>query len=331
MKIIYFHRKSSPLAMSIEENFKDFIAKMAESNDVEVFSVPYAGGNPINLWRNIRFIRKHSTKDGINHITGDIHYGILGLIGRKSVLTIHDDYAMRTAHRGPLDKLYKYIFWIWLPIKFASAVVCTTPSVLKSIKKYYNSKKMQVITHQYLPPIFSPKHKPFNKECPVFLQIGTEKHKNLETTIEVIKGMNVKLHVLNKMTDKQIELCHKYNIDFTNRYGLPFNEVVAEYDNADIVLFPTLFEGLGMPTLEAQAAGKPVITTNKEPMNWVAGPEGALFLDNPLDVNEYKAKLKLLIDDEALRNHLIKNGLNNIKRFTLDNAIKLYGDVYNRL
>ncbi|WP_072530996.1 glycosyltransferase [Bacteroides ilei] len=330
MKIIYFHRKPS-LANSIEENFKDFIAKMGENNDVEVFSMPYTGGNPINLWRNIRFIRKHSTKDGINHITGDIHYGILGLIGRKSVLTIHDDYAMRMAHRGPLDKLYKYIFWIWLPIKLASAAVCTNPFVLKSIQRYYNNKKLQVITHHHLPPIFSPKNKPFNKECPVLLQTGTAVNKNLETTIEVIKGMNVKLRVLKKMTDKQIELCKKYNIDFTNRYGLPFSEVVAEYDNADIVLFPTLFEGLGVPTIEAQAAGKPVITTNKEPMNWVAGPDGALLLDNPLDVEEYKSKLIQLINDESLRNRLITNGLNNIKRFSLENAIKLYWELYCKL
>lgn len=330
MKIIFFHRKGGNGNISIQENFRPIISEINKNNEVKVYSVPYDGSNPIHIIKNILFIRKHSSREGVNHISGDIHYGILGLIGRKSVLTIHDDYAIRQAKRGFLDKLYKWFFWIYLPIKFAKAPICTTPSTLKNIKKLYNSKKLQVITHHVVPMGLLDIGKPFNKEYPRLLQIGTANNKNLETTIEVVRGMHCKLIILKPLKERQIRMLQNYHIDYDNKYDLPYEEVIKEYQECDIVLFPSLFEGLGVPIFEGQAAGKPVITTNKEPMSWTAG-EGAVLLDDPLNVKEYRHKLMCVIENDEYRNELIAKGKENAKRFSIDNAVAKYMTLYKSL
>jgi glycosyltransferase involved in cell wall biosynthesis len=330
MEIVFFYRNGRNGAVSIQENFTPLIEKMKRDNELYIYNVPYDGSNPIHLLKNILFIRKHSTKKGVNHISGDIHYGILGLLGRKSVLTIHDDYAIRQAKRGYLDKIYKWIFWIYLPIKFAKAPICTTPSTLRNIKNLYNSSKLRVITHHVVPKGLVDVHKPFNKGCPRLLQIGTANNKNLETTIKVVKDIKCKLIILKPLKLEQTQLLNEAHVDYENRYNLPYDEVIKEYQQCDVVLFPSLFEGLGVPIFEGQAAGKPVITTNKEPMNWTAGG-GAVLLNDPLDVEEYRNKLMRIINDDDYRNDIVVKGKENVKRFSLDNAVAKYMELYKSL
>ena len=330
MEIVFFHRNGSLGAVSIQVSFHPIIEEMKKKNDVRVYTMPYYGSNPIHLLKNILFIRKHSSLHGINHITGDIHYGILGLIGRKSVLTIHDDYAIREARRGVLDKMYKWFFWIYLPIRLAKAPVCITPSTLKNIKKYYNSNKLLVFTHHSVPKILFPCNKPFNKKCPRILQIGTSYQKNLETTMKALSLVKCELIVLKEMSDEQKLMAKELGLNYSNRYNLPYEEVVAEYNKADIVVFPSLFEGLGVPIFEGQAAGKPVITTNKEPMNWVAG-DGALLLRDPQNVEEYRHGLQKIIYDDDYRATLVRKGLLNAKRFSVDNAVDGYLRIYHEI
>lgn len=135
---------------------------------------------------------------------------------------------------------------------------------------------------------------------------------------------------MKPMTDVQIKKAKEYSIDYENKFDLSYEEVISEYKKSDIVLFPTLFEGLGAPIYEAQAAGKPVITTNKEPMNWVAG-NGALLLNNPLDVDEYYNAILKIIEDDSYRESLVARGKENAKRFSLDNAVKNYLNLYKSL
>lgn len=330
MEITYFHRKKSKTFVSIEENFRPLIEVYSQNHNVHVYSVPYDGSNPINLFKNIMFIRKYSTKKGVNHITGDIHYGILGLLGRKSVLSIMDDYTIRKSSKGRIGKFYKWLFWIYLPIKFADVVACISPTTRTNIYNLYHSNKLRIITHQIVPKALIEISKPFNKECPRILQIGTEPNKNLETTLEALKGYKCKLVVLKPMTEDQKRTALRYKIDYENMYGLPYEEVIKEYQKCDIVLFPSLYEGLGVPIFEGQAAGKPVITTNREPMNWVAG-DGAALLNNPKDSTELLSIITKIVKDDQYRISLIDRGRKNSQRFSLESAVESYYKVYKEV
>ena len=132
------------------------------------------------------------------------------------------------------------------------------------------------------------------------------------------------------MTGDQKKMAEEYGIDYTNRYDIPFSEVVKEYEEADIVVFPSTYEGTGFPIMEGQASGKIVITTNAMPMNWVAG-DGAVLLDNPLNVDEFREKLARVINDDEYRNNIIEKGIKNAKRFTREEGIRQYEELYKIL
>jgi glycosyltransferase involved in cell wall biosynthesis len=327
--ITYFHwnKNNGP---SIGRSFRPLIDKIKKTENVREYYVPYKGASPLKLIKNIYFVYKHRTKTGINHITGDIHYCILGLIGCKSVLTIHDDYAMVTAQKGFLDKFYKWLFWIYLPIKLADKVICISDATKQKIDKLVKNQKTEIITHHSVDTEFKYIPKIFNSKYPVILQIGTDPQKNLETTIKILAGLNCKLRVIKKMTNKQHQLAWSLKIDYSNVFNLSDQEIINEYANADIVMFPSLFEGLGMPIMEAQATGRVIITSNFSPMDNIAG-NGGILLNNPLDVEEYRTALLNIINNSSYRENLIVEGLKNVKRFSAEKAAQSYLNLYNTI
>jgi glycosyltransferase involved in cell wall biosynthesis len=327
MTVTYFHWAKNN-GHSIGRSFRPLIDKMKTVATVQEYYVPYSGSLPWNLIRNIRFVYKHRNKTGINHITGDIHYCILGLIGCKSVLTVHDDYAIVHAHRGMLDKAYKWLFWVYIPIKFADKAVCITAATKNKIDRLAKQHKTQVLTHHSVEAEFRYVPRKFNDTCPTILQIGTDSYKNLETTIKALAGIKCKLRVVRKMTQEQHSLAQSLNIDYTNVFNLSDSEIVAEYINSDIVVFPSLYEGLGLPIIEGQATGRAVITSNLEPMNSVSG-KAAVLLNNPQDVQEYKDAIMRIIRDDAFREKVILAGLENAKKYTVESAMRRYLNLYH--
>lgn len=328
MEIVFFHW-SSQNGQSITRSFEPLIENLRQSNNVKEYRVPYSGANPINVIKNIIFVYKHRTKNGINHITGDIHYCILGLLGVKSVLTIHDDYAIIKAP-NILNKIYKYIFWMYLPIKLSNKTVFITDATKKKVEIYVKSNNTTVITQHSVNRGFVYYPYVFNKEKPRVLQIGATYQKNLETTIKALKGVNCHLRIIKRIYTNQISLLNDCNIEYSNAYDLTDQEIIEEYKQADIVVFPSIYEGFGMPIVEAQAIGRPIVTSNIAPMNWVAG-EGAWLLKNPLDVDEYKQTLLEIINNPIERQRRIEKGLNNTKRFSIENITKQYIDLYKKI
>jgi glycosyltransferase involved in cell wall biosynthesis len=297
---------------------------------IKEYRVPCQGSMPWNIIRNICFVRRHRNKKGINHITGDIHYCILGLIGCKSVLTIHDDYAIKKAHRGILDKICKWLFWIYLPVKLADEVICISESTKKKIERLTKERRIKILTHHVVDTGFNHAPKEFNEDCPTILQIGVASHKNLETTLHAIKDIKCNLRVVKQMTRKQHLLAQSLNVNYCNVFNLTDEEVINEYIKSDIIVFPSLYEGFGLPIIEGQAVGRVVVTSDIEPMNWVAG-DGALLLNNPMDRREYKQALCKVITDSIYRESLIRKGLENVQRFTVENATKQYMDIYKEV
>jgi len=86
--------------------------------------------------------------------------------------------------------------------------------------------------------------------------------------------------------------------------------------NADVFLFPTFYEGFGLPILEAQSVGAPVVTSNVSSMPEVSG-EGAVLVD-PKDSSAIAEAVYKLISNESYKNDIIEKGYNNIKRFSWD-------------
>jgi glycosyltransferase involved in cell wall biosynthesis len=92
------------------------------------------------------------------------------------------------------------------------------------------------------------------------------------------------------------------------------------YNLADLLLFPSLYEGFGLPILEAQACGCPVLTSNVTSCPEVAG-DGAHIVD-PYSVDEIRDGILKIIKDNNYKEQLIKKGFENIKRFSWEKSAR---------
>jgi glycosyltransferase involved in cell wall biosynthesis len=101
--------------------------------------------------------------------------------------------------------------------------------------------------------------------------------------------------------------------------GFVPNDTLPElYAAADALVFPSLFEGFGIPVLEAMACGTPVCASNVSSIPEVVGDAGLLF--DPLDTESIANSLSRILTDQPLRERLIEAGLTQASRFTWDKA-----------
>jgi glycosyltransferase involved in cell wall biosynthesis len=101
---------------------------------------------------------------------------------------------------------------------------------------------------------------------------------------------------------------------------VPDNDVPAIYNLADLLLFPSLYEGFGMPVLEAMACGCPVVTTRTGSSPEVAG-DAALLVD-PYDVDAIALAARQVLADERLRKRLVQRGFDRVGRFSWERCAR---------
>ena len=174
-----------------------------------------------------------------------------------------------------------------------------------------------------------------------FLYLGTlEPRKNIERLIEAYcllkkrRGDIPKLVIAGKKGWLYDTIFTKVNIlELGN--DVIFTGYVDEIDapvlmkGAVAFVFPSLYEGFGLPPLEAMACGTPVITSDTASMPEVAG-DAAIMVD-PYSVESISQAMERLLLDHNLRLQLIKKGLERASMFTWDRAVDIVSDVYEQL
>ena len=106
---------------------------------------------------------------------------------------------------------------------------------------------------------------------------------------------------------------------------VPEGDLPALLSGARLFVFPSLYEGFGMPVLEAMACGTPVVCSNTSSLPEVVG-DAALLVD-PLDVGELAAALARVLDDAELRTELIQRGFEQAKGLSWEKCARETLDV----
>ncbi|HXB07528.1 MAG TPA: glycosyltransferase family 1 protein [Puia sp.] len=311
---------------SIERVFAQLDPDLAGYVTIQHWTAPFGGASFKSIFGNIRSAR--SSRADLYHITGDVHYLALGLPSRRTILTIHDCVFLYQ-EQGFKRTLLKWLF-LDLPVRRSTLVTTISEATRRDIIKHTGCAPGKVIV---IPNPVNDRIQQapgeFSAAIPRILFIGTTQNKNLERVVPALEGISCRLDIVGELSAEQENLLKQYKIPYECRSRLSDEEIAGKYASADIILFPSTFEGFGLPIVEGQKAGRVVVTSGIDPMKEVAG--GAACLVDPYSVDSIREGVLKVIRDTAYREQLIQAGFTNVERFSTARIAGQYWSCYERV
>lgn len=176
----------------------------------------------------------------------------------------------------------------------------------------------------------------FKISKPIILYVGQyKKHKNIDNLLKAYKILKKELHCQLALIGKISEnlkaiIDNDPDLRDTLRPGFVSDEELAAwYEIAAVFSFPSLYEGFGLPGLEAMVAGLPVVASNQSSLPEVYG-EAALYFD-PLNPHDIADKIKIVLENSETKDRLIKAGKIQVKKFSwqkmAEETLNIYKEV----
>lgn len=263
----------------------------------------------------------------------------------KTVVTIHDLAFKHFPDTFPAKDLFQLNLLTDLAIKKSDKIIAVSQSTKNDILKFYpniKEDKIKVIYHgfdgelykkEFGPEIVNEMLSKFHlKKEKYLLYVGAiQPRKNLKTLVkafEIFKKENknnIKLVIAGGKAwcwEEVIEAIEnsavRDSIILTGRVS--FDDLSVLQQNAGIFVFPTLYEGFGIPILEAFAAGTPVISAKNSSLEEV-GADAVEYFES-LDENELAQKISKVIDNEALKREMVEKGKKQMEKFSWQKCAK---------
>lgn len=270
----------------------------------------------------------------------------------KTVVTLHDLAYFLYPDLIPKAKVFYYKCLIPDSIFKARRIIAVSENLKNEIVNFFKVDKDKVEVIYYgVEEIFKPIDKERAKK-EVFERFGIKDkfilfvgkirpRKNLETLLEAF-------YFLDKKIGK------RYKLVVAGPWGWLYKEVLRRlkrfklgekcvftgyvdsedllylYNASDLLVYPSIYEGFGLPVLEAFACGVPVITSNNSSLPEISG--GAAILVNPKNSNELLEKMITVLEDGSLQKELRRKGIDRVREFswleTAKRTIRVYENSY---
>lgn len=334
--VLFCQHADQPIARQLGENFRTVTESSGQYSVTEQLSVPFHLGRTSP------------------HLFHTPHYVLPVLTPCRSVVTIHDCihliFPQYLRHR--MAHAYARTMF-WTAVHRASRILTVSEASKKDILRFFGvpSERVTVIYNAIDERFYDEPSEDqmvkvrerYQLHDRFLMYAGNVKpHKNIERLIDAFvllrkKGRDdLKLLITGSEISRYATLrraVHRHNLHQHVRFlGYQSEETLAAlYRLAEVFVFPSLYEGFGLPPLEAMASGTPVVVSNVSSLPEVVGDGGLLV--NPYDPQAIADGVAKVLDDDQLRRDLTARGLVRARAFSWAESVKrirqIYQDVAN--
>ncbi|MCQ2310431.1 MAG: glycosyltransferase family 4 protein [Paludibacteraceae bacterium] len=298
----------------------------------------------------VLLVDKSGLKRSFMHVPEcDIYHGLSGELpftishsSARSVVTMHD--AIFTRYPELYSPTYRWIFTqkVKFACKAADTIIAISEQTKRDMIEFFRADESKIrVVYQGCSNIFrqpisdqqieTVKTK-YSLPKQYLLDVGAiEPRKNLKNLIRAMAAAKIDVPLVaigghSRYADEAAKLAQQMGVTLLLRHDVPFADFPAIYKGADVLCYPSLFEGFGIPILEAMCVGTPVLTSTGSCFAETGG-DAALYA-NPLDIEDIGEQLSNVLTDTSLRQDRIKKGYLQAAHFTDEqvahNLIALY-------
>ena len=294
-------------------------------------------------WELFNFSRRHD----LLHVP---HFNIPVFGAKKLVVTVHDLIYLKDKRYSASGLGRAYVRMMFKKIEKKADAVLTVSEYTKAdlLHSFPGLRGRVFVTYEGASALFRPIHdreelrriqNKYSLHPPFVLFVGSLKsHKNVSVLIEAMaalkneKRSEQELVLVGRKDEKEkglLALIRK-NSSFVKTLGEVSDEDLAVlYNLAEVFVLPSLWEGFGLPALEAMACGTPVLSSDRSSLPEVVGQAGSLF--DPTRVDALKELLYTVLESRPLREKMSEMGLVQAKKFSWDKTADSTLDVYERV
>jgi glycosyltransferase involved in cell wall biosynthesis len=261
----------------------------------------------------------------------------------RYVTTAHDLIPLRFGRRFSRLKLY-FQLYVPLVLRQAEHILCNSESTANEIMEFFKipARKITPTPLAYDAQNFRPLQLPTKN---YFLYIGRhDAHKNVHGLIAAFaefakrssEHWDYELYIAGPYDDRYTDNLRMQVLELGQGLGqrikfldyVPYSDLPKLINQAIALVFPSFWEGFGLPALEAMACGTPVIASNVSALPEVTGD--AALLINPYDHREIAAAMSRLVDEHYLRSDLSRASLKRARLFSWDRTAAQTIEVLSR-